>query len=85
MINRTKENGHRLHEKEPNWTKLIFTVGKRRKTETSKTSTYSASKLCPDIFFLLNLTSYSATLRVISSGGGLGLNGFEEVCGPEGV
>jgi len=36
-------------------------------------------------FFLLNLTSYSTTLRVISSGGGLGLNGFEKVCGPEEV
>ena len=29
------------------------------------------------IIFLLNLTSYSTTLRVISSGGGLGLNGSE--------
>ena len=37
------------------------------------------------LFFLPNLTSYSTTLRVISSGGGLGLNGFEEVCRPEEV
>jgi len=39
------------------------------------------------VFFIfqLNLTSYSTTLRVISSGGGLGLNRFEQVCGPEEV
>jgi len=30
------------------------------------------------IFLKLNLTSYSTTLRVINSGGGLGLNEFEE-------
>jgi len=30
-------------------------------------------------FFLLNLTSYSITLSVISSGEGLGLNGFENL------
>jgi len=29
-------------------------------------------------FFLFNLTSYSTTLRVISLGEGLGLNGFEK-------
>jgi len=38
------------------------------------------------LFLLPNLTSYSTKLRVISSwGGGLGLNGFEGVCGPEEV
>ena len=36
-------------------------------------------------FLLLNLTSYSTALRVICSGGGLGLHGFEEVCEPEEV
>ena len=36
-------------------------------------------------FFLLNWATYSTTLRVISSGGGLGLNGFEEVCEREEV
>ena len=36
-------------------------------------------------FFLLNLTSYLTTQRLISSGVGLRLNGFEEVCGPEEV
>ena len=39
-------------------------------------------KLSLTIFFQINLTSYSTTLRVISPGEGLGLNGFEEVCGP---
>jgi len=37
------------------------------------------------MFFLFNLTSYSTTQRVISSGRGLELNGFGEVCGPEEV
>jgi len=37
------------------------------------------------LFFKPNLTSYSTTLRVINSGGGLELNRFEEVCGPEEV
>ena len=34
--------------------------------------------ISPDFFFLLNLTSYSTTLRVISSGGGLELNGLKK-------
>ena len=37
------------------------------------------------LVFFPNLTSYPTTLRVISSGGGLELNGFEEVYGPQEV
>ena len=43
------------------------------------------TKINANDFFKINLTSYSTTPRVISSAGGLGLNVFEEVCGPEEV